>query len=780
MTSRNFYPFLGGINNMNVVNIDKQIYEIVQDLPSYDYMLGRTLMQPFRPANSGSRALMSSIHAEHLMIPSKPEVPIVQTGYETKFGEASTSFVEAKGNWEVVFKINKFTFNNNHYYLIVSNRDTGIYDVWERVTYKHNTESYGYMWDNSRLDNLSIGDYVNDGEIIKTSKGFDEFGNKMNGVNLVTMYLSCAQNMEDSIIISQTAAKKLETNLVKNTSITINDNDILLNLYGGPNTNEYKTFPDIGQRIRNGIFCGIRRLENENILFSLSQQRLRDIMISDRCILMDGYVADIDVYCNNAEALGDSTYNQQLYKYYQERVNFSKTFYDLMAPIAMNAKMTYNLEELYATCRDTILGKQFFKDKQFNNVIIEVTVMQPLLMEPGDKLADRYGGKGVVSQILPDEQMPILDNGERVDIIKNQSTCINRENIGQLHEQSLTFIGMRILDYIKDTIRTMKENTSYCELLNLWLRFVSMVDKDQADMCTSMIDFYDEQDCKMFIDSIFEDDGIILSSSPFTTPINIDTIEKIYDEFDFIEPYKVLMPMEDSNGNIRFVPSRRKLVVGKIYNYRLKQYAEEKFSVTSLSATNLKNLNTRSKANKIYETKYTKTPIMFGFMESGDLSHLGMQYVVMNLMLYSSSPQARRLFEELLIGNPYDVNIMLDKDSKNRNAEIINALLKTMGLKLVFNKKLKEAEPMYKNILYKTVHPKDYKPKTNIREIIGNDDLLDIQYSIMKQNKFKSKPMYKNIMIREVDENGKPIYKTNIREVLDGVKDEQPDECDES
>lgn len=70
---------------MNVINIDKQVYDTVKDLPSEDYMLGRTLMQPFKPANSGSRALMSSIHVEHLMVPSHPEVPIIQTGYETEF-----------------------------------------------------------------------------------------------------------------------------------------------------------------------------------------------------------------------------------------------------------------------------------------------------------------------------------------------------------------------------------------------------------------------------------------------------------------------------------------------------------------------------------------------------------------------------------------------------------------------------------------------------------------------------------------------------------------------
>lgn len=742
---------------MNVLNFDKEINETVKNLPDENYMLGRTLLQPFEPSNSGSRALMSSIHAEHFMVLSNGEVPIIQTGFETEFGRNSTSYVLSDADYRVIQKINKFTFNNNHYYLIIQNIETGEYDVIERVTYKHNTESYGYMWDNSRLDALQPGMLIAKDSIIKTSKGFDEYGNKMNGVNLLTMYLSCAQNMEDSIIISESAAQKLETNLIKSTGITINDNDILLNLYGDNNT--HKAFPDIGEKVQNGIFCSIRRVENNNILFSLSQQRQRDIMISDRNILLDGYVCDIDVYCNNTEALGESEYNQQLYKYYQEKINFCQRINDFVSPLAMNGKLSYNLKKLYSRCRDALMGKEYYKEKQFNNVIMEVTVMQPLVMEPGDKLADRYGGKGVVSQILPDDRMPMLDNGRRIEIIKNQSTCINRENIGQLHEQSISFIGMRILDYFKTG------TLSYTEMCNIWYDFVSMVDKDQAQLAKSIIDFNDENEAKVFIDSILMDDGIIISTPPFTTPINIDTIREIYDKFDWIKPYHIMMPMEDSNGNIRYVPSRRRLVVGKIYNYRLKQYAEEKFSVTSLSATNLKNLNTRSKANKIYETKYTKTPIMFGPMESGDLAHLGMQYVVMNLMLYSSSPQARRLFEELLIGNPYDIDIKLDADSRNRNAEIINSLFKTMGLRLVFSKKPKEKKVLCKNIMYKTVANKEWKPKTNIREIIGYEDMLPEKFATAMMHKYRN-PMYKMLMTREVNPDGTPKYKTNINEII--------------
>ena len=756
---------------MNAINIDKQIQDVVKDLPDNNYMLGRTLMQPFKPANSGSRALMNSIHVEHLMVLSNGEVPIVQTGYETEFGRNSTSFVTAEHNYRVLHRIDKFSFNRNHYYLILQNLDTGEYDVIERVTYKHNTESYGYMWDNSRIDNLQIGSVINTGDVVKTSIGYDEYGNKMNGVNLVTLYLSCGQNMEDSIIISESAAQKLETNLIKNTSIMINDNDILLDLYGDGTT--HKAFPDIGEKVQNGIFCSIRRVENKDILFSLSRQRQRDIILSDRNILMDGYVCDIDVYCNNVEALGDSEYNQQLYRYHQEKVNFSQQVYDIVAPLAMNGKLSYNLEKLYARGRDAIFGKEYYKEKQFNNVILEVTVMQPLPMEEGDKLADRYGGKGVVSQILPDDRMPLLDNGERVEIIKNQSTCINRENIGQLHEQSLTFIGMRILDYFK---LCAMPATDMCKE---WLRFVQMVDPDQAKHAVENIDFDNDIQAALFIDSVMEDDAIILSTPPFTTPINLDTIRDIYDAFPYIKPYRVMMPMEDSNGDIRYVPSRRNLIVGKIYNYRLKQYAEEKFSVTSLSATNLKNLNTRSKANKVYESKYTKTPIMFGPMESGDLAHLGMQYVVMNLMLYSSSPQARRLFEELLIGNPYDIDIKLDSDSKNRNAEIINALLKTMGLRLVFNKQLKVKKVICKNILYKTVPNKDWAPKTNIREIIGNDDLLELQYATAKMHK-TGKPLYKQLLTRGVDQDGNRVFKTNINEIIARAESEQSVSDDES
>lgn len=726
-------------------NLEQEIYKNVKDLPNNNYLLGRTLMQPFRPANSGSRALMNSIHTEQLMVPQNPEVPIISTGFENKFGYNSSSYIQAKSNYTVLYKIDKFeNIPGYHYYLIIRNDDNGEYDVIERVQYKYNTESYGFLWNNNYLDSLKPGDRINKNDTIKTSNGFDEYENKENGVNLITLYLSSAQNMEDSVIISESAAEKLATTLIKNTSITINDNDVLLNLYG--NENIYKAFPDIGEKTENGIFCSIRRWENENILYSLSQSRLRESLITDRNIIINGTVADIDVYCNNPNSLGDSYYNAQLFYYYQMRNKFCKKMVECVSPLAMNGKLSYNLNKLYSICRDSLDGKMFFKEKQFSNVILEVTFISNLEMAPGDKMSDRYGGKGVVSKIVPDYLMPELDNGKVVEVIKNQSTCINRENIGQLHEQSLSFIGMRLIDYFQIS------NLAPTEACKIIYEFLSMVDKEEAEFLRSSLDFFDEDDCRLYLESIYEDEAIFISTPPFTTPVNLDLIAEIYKRFSFIKPYTIYMPIEDSNGNVRKIPARRPLVVGKIYNYRLKQYSEEKFSVVSLSSTNLKGLNVRSKANKALETKYTKTPVMFGVMETGDLIHIGAQFVVMNLMLYSSSPRARRLFEQLLIGSPMDIDIKLDEDSKNRNAEIINALMKTMGVRLTFDKVPKKIKRLCNNIMCTDIPNNEFKYKTNIRDIIGHDDELKIKYGIaMKRNKrHKNKPMVNKIMVEVV------------------------------
>lgn len=727
----------------STLNLQDAVKEVSKRINSQEECLGKGLMQPFNSANSGSRKIMFGVHREHTLPLLNPEVPIVQTGYENQFGCNSSSFIKADANYVLIEKIPKFSkLPGYHYYAILLDMDNNRLHVMERVSYKHITETYGYPYNNSYMDMLTPGDSVIKGDVIKKSTSFDEYNNRMDGVNLITAYISTDTTMEDGIVLSESAARKFDSPLYKKVPIIVNDNDILLNLYG--DNDKYKTFPDIGENVKNGILCAIRREKKEESLFTQSYNRLKDIMMSDDKITVDGSVIDINIYCNNPENLKTSYYNNQLKYYYDENIRFCNQFINAIEPLIKNngVSMTYDLQKLYYTCKSIAGGKQYIKDRPFSNIIMEVVVMEVKRIEEGDKLSDRYGGKGVVAKIISDDRMPRLENGDIVELINNQSTCVNRENAGQLIETSITHAGGRLLDLLATSVWGQDE------MVNMIYKFVSLLNKEQADFMFEQISNLPEEDQANYVESIIMDGGIYVSMRPVSDCLDIDRLSALYKEFPWITQCKISVPIVDSIGNTRYVEARRPIVCGKKYIYRLKQYAEEKFSATSLSATNIRNENSRSKANRVYKGLFTKTPIRFGEMETGDMAHLGMEAVIINLMLHSTSPHGRRLAEELLTGDPFNVDIRLDETSKNRSVEILNVYLKTMGLRLVFEK-------VYKNIV---------KPVLKKAVIHYGQSLIKPVRYIEPGEKFD--PVANLMKLREIDmPNGliRPIFKWPIK-----------------
>ena len=68
------------------------------------------------------------------------------------------------------------------------------------------------------------------------------------------------------------------------------------------------------------------------------------------------------------------------------------------------------------------------------NKTIKVYIAQKRKIQEGDKMAGRHGNKGVISIVLPEEDMPILPNGKPVDILLNPLGVPSRMNIGQILE----------------------------------------------------------------------------------------------------------------------------------------------------------------------------------------------------------------------------------------------------------------------------------------------------------------------------------------------------------
>src|SRR5574344_2028216 len=106
-----------------------EIKKVDERIKFPDERLGHALCQPFSTASSGSRKLMFGTHIEHALPLTHPEVPLIQTGFESEFGHNSSSFVQANVGARVINKINKFSTNPNFHYYVLVLRDDGILDV---------------------------------------------------------------------------------------------------------------------------------------------------------------------------------------------------------------------------------------------------------------------------------------------------------------------------------------------------------------------------------------------------------------------------------------------------------------------------------------------------------------------------------------------------------------------------------------------------------------------------------------------------------------------------
>jgi len=74
---------------------------------------------------------------------------------------------------------------------------------------------------------------------------------------------------------------------------------------------------------------------------------------------------------------------------------------------------------------------------------IEVEIAELRKLEPGDKIAGRHGNKGVVSKILPIEDMPFLEDGTPVDLVLSPIGVISRMNLGQILETVFGFVAKK-------------------------------------------------------------------------------------------------------------------------------------------------------------------------------------------------------------------------------------------------------------------------------------------------------------------------------------------------
>jgi DNA-directed RNA polymerase subunit beta len=102
--------------------------------------------------------------------------------------------------------------------------------------------------------------------------------------------------------------------------------------------------------------------------------------------------------------------------------------------------------------------------------MVRVSVAQRRKLTEGDKMAGRHGNKGVISRVVPEEDMPFLEDGTPVDIILNPLGVPGRMNIGQILETHLGWAANRLgFRAITPVFDGASESEIEAELARAWL-----------------------------------------------------------------------------------------------------------------------------------------------------------------------------------------------------------------------------------------------------------------------------------------------------------------------
>ena len=116
--------------------------------------------------------------------------------------------------------------------------------------------------------------------------------------------------------------------------------------------------------------------------------------------------------------------------------------------------------------------------------MVKVYIAIKRKLQVGDKMAGRHGNKGVVSRILPEEDMPYLQNGRPVDIVLNPLGVPSRMNVGQILETHLGWGGL----VLGQQIREMLEENSGLAQLREHVRKIYEGDRDISEWLAKLSD----------------------------------------------------------------------------------------------------------------------------------------------------------------------------------------------------------------------------------------------------------------------------------------------------
>ncbi|KAI9135212.1 DNA-directed RNA polymerase subunit beta [Acaryochloris sp. CCMEE 5410] len=353
-----------------------------------------TSLIPFLEHDDANRALMGSNMQRQAVPLLQPERPLVGTGLEAQAARDSGMVIISQTDGEVTYvsadsiRIRDLEGNENEYLIQKyqrSNQDTCL----------------------NQRPIVFVGDQVREGQIIADGSA-TEGGELALGQNILVVYMPWeGYNYEDAILVSE--------RLVRDdvyTSIHIEKFEI--------EARQTKLGPEeITREIPNVGEDSLRQLDENGI------------------IRIGAWVEAGDILVGKVTPKGESDQPP-------EEKLLRAIFGEKARDVRDNSLRVPNGE------KGRVVDVRVFTREQGDelppgaNMVVRVYVAQKRKLQVGDKMAGRHGNKGIISRILPIEDMPYLADGTPVDLVLNPLGVPSRMNVGQVFECLLGWAGQNL------------------------------------------------------------------------------------------------------------------------------------------------------------------------------------------------------------------------------------------------------------------------------------------------------------------------------------------------
>jgi DNA-directed RNA polymerase subunit beta len=255
--------------------------------------------------------------------------------------------------------------------------------------------------------------------------------------------------------------------------------------------------------------------------------------------------------------------------------------------------------------------------------MVKVFVAIKRRLRPGDKMSGRHGNKGVVSKIVPVEDMPYRENGKPVDIVLNPLGVPSRMNVGQILETHLGWACKELGENIKDLINESRKKIEKNEKISSFLK--SIYGKEIFDEKVEKLNTSEFSDlCKNLQNGV-----------PIATPVFDGAKEK--DVTSMLElaklPASGQTPLWDGRTGEKF---DRPVTVGIIYMLKLHHLVEDKIHARSTGPYSLVTQQPLGGKAQLGGQR-------FGEMEVWALEAYGASYTLQEILTVKSDDVAGRV-----------------------------------------------------------------------------------------------------------------------------------------